>query len=489
MPKFTDENIFKIFGAEAAEDEEPERLKEWFIRNKAYESIKSDLPIRILIGHKGVGKSALLKMAHLEDIDEDVISVMLRPNDLISLVKLDKDANFLEMIEAWKTGLRRLIIASIARSYFSPLEEGDSIFKVALGNFGKALSDIVTRATTDMSNTTDKALLEFVGKKLIRVYVDDIDRGWSASKNDIQKVSALINAIRDLINDMRNEGCKLHFRIGLRTDVYHLVRTSDESTDKSQSYNTWLTWSNHDILILIAKRVERFFGHYFEEESWRKRSQFDISQKLNKVIEMHFEGSGKWEHAPIHRVLLSLTRRRPRDLIKLLTSAAQEAYRNDEEMIKTEHLRRIFEDYSRERLQDVINEFRSELPGIEHLVHGMKPTTKEKREGTMYVYTQDRLIIKIKNLMSQHAFSFTSGKLCSPKSLAEFLYKIDVITARKGGKQPGDKIVRKYYDEHQSLLTEFADYGFDWEIHMAYRWALLPENLDEIYRRFDVPET
>lgn len=245
----------------------------------------------------------------------------------------------------------------------------------------------------------------------------------------------------------------------------------------------------HDILILVVKRVENFFGNEFHEGSWQGKTQIQISQKLDQVIEMRFKGLGKWSDVPIHRVLLSLTRRRPRDLIKLLTSAAQEAFRKDSEIITTEHLRNVFEYYSRERLQDVINEFKSELPGIEHLVHGMKPTTKEKKEGLMYIYTQDRLIKKITNLMSQHKYTFTSGKHCSAKSLAEFLYKIDVITARKGRDEDGGKITRKYFEEHQSLLADFADYGFDWEVHMAYRWAMQPDNLDDIFRKFEVPET
>ena len=143
------------------------------------------------------------------------------------------------------------------------------------------------------------------------------------------------------MNDLRNEGCNVRFRIGLRTDVYHLVRTSDESTDKSEGYITWLSWDNHDILILMAKRVEKFFGSDFHEGNWQNKTQIQISQKLDKIIEMRFNGLGKWSNVPIHRVLLSLTRRRPRDLIKLLTSAAQEAYRKDSEIIKTEHLRSV----------------------------------------------------------------------------------------------------------------------------------------------------
>ncbi len=69
----------------------------------------------------------------------------------------------------------------------------------------------------------------FQKNQVIRVYIDDLDRGWSASKDDINNISALINAARDLTND---DG-RVQIRIGLRSDAYFLYRTSDESTDNA----------------------------------------------------------------------------------------------------------------------------------------------------------------------------------------------------------------------------------------------------------------
>jgi len=67
MPEFDDVNIQKMFGADDAENESGERFKEYFYYNHAYESLTSELSVRVLVGHKGVGKSALLKRAFLTD--------------------------------------------------------------------------------------------------------------------------------------------------------------------------------------------------------------------------------------------------------------------------------------------------------------------------------------------------------------------------------------------------------------------------------------
>ena len=61
--RFDDLTIRDLFGTDTAEDEDPERLKAYFFKNKAYSSTRANLPLRILVGHKGIGKSALLRMA------------------------------------------------------------------------------------------------------------------------------------------------------------------------------------------------------------------------------------------------------------------------------------------------------------------------------------------------------------------------------------------------------------------------------------------
>lgn len=105
MPIFNDEIIQRIFGKEDAENELPARLKEYFFRNKAYQNLTSNLPIRILVGHKGSGKSALLKIAHDEDKDRQLVSLWLRPDDVRAVVPHVGIGDLNARIEAWKKRL------------------------------------------------------------------------------------------------------------------------------------------------------------------------------------------------------------------------------------------------------------------------------------------------------------------------------------------------------------------------------------------------
>ena len=83
----------------------------------------------------------------------------------------------------------------------------------------------------------NKIVETFKKENIIHIYLDDLDRGWEARRQDILKISALLNAIRDICGSEKT----LQFRLGLRSDVYFLVRTSDESTDKIERNIIWMT--------------------------------------------------------------------------------------------------------------------------------------------------------------------------------------------------------------------------------------------------------
>jgi len=284
-----------------------------------------------------------------------------------------------------------------------------------------------------------------------------------------------MNALRDLSNDDPN----LKFRIALRTDVYYLFRTSDESTDKIESSIIRLQWSNQDILVMLAKRVAYYFGEQISEKDLEKLNQREIASRFDPVIESRFQGSGHWSGAPMHRVLLSLTRKRPRDLIKIFHGAARNAYRNDNTKILTADVENTFSSYSGERIQDIILEFRSELPNIRRLVENMRPTKRDLRENEKpFLYTKDRLIVKLKELVKNQSIHLKNQTTTSAQDVAEFLYKIDFIIAR--GLDDNSRPYWVYFDQNQMLQSQFVDFGFRWEVHPAYRWALQPDSVKKV---------
>lgn len=465
---FSEAEIQNLIGHEAAEDETPSRLRQYYFKNDVYDRVTADLPLRILVGHKGVGKSALFKVAISERQEAGGFPILIRPDDIVGLGTDTSD--FLQTIRDWKKGL----LAIMARKVFStlkvPASDAAKMLPADTEQFVDDLKNVVRHWVQGDSGRNSEAVKRLLDTSQIPVYIDDLDRGWEGRRQDVKRISALLNAVRDLANGDHG----VRFKISLRSDVYYLVRTSDESTDKIEGSVIWHFWSNHQILVLLVKRIVTFFGRPVDEASLMKRPQSETALELDKVMEARFMGSGHWENAPMYRVLMSLIRKRPRDLVKLLTLAARHARDDTSSVIRTEHLEASFEEYSQGRIQDTINEFKSELPNVGRLLLNMKPNKKERKAKLGYVYTTDALLNKITNIMQGEEFKFSNAHAATAQELAAFMYKINFLTARKETER--GVIIRKYFEENRYLSGQLADFGFAWEIHPAYRWALQPDD-------------
>jgi hypothetical protein len=475
---FSEPEIQRLFGHEAAEDEDTDRLREYYFKSPVFEKITAPLPLRILVGHKGVGKSALFRIALDDDKHQGRLPILIRPDDVEGIGTEARD--FLQRIRDWKTGLQAIIAAKIVESI--GIDDGGVVSKVRAATtrfvaLARQLLKPLLEKSVDLTPLRKVAIDAFLGGSAINVYLDDLDRGWEGRREDVLRISALLNAVRDLAKE--NDG--IQFRIALRSDVYYLVRTSDESTDKIEGSVIWHTWDNHEILVVLVKRIETFLGHAIDEQHLLSLRQADLAVYLSPVMQERFMGHGHWANVPMYRVLMSLIRKRPRDLVKLLTLAARRAHDDHSGRIGTDHLNSIFEEYSQGRVQDTVNEFRSEVPDLERLLLNMKPNKSERRGRSGYIYTTDSLLEKLRSIAQMGAFRTVAGKVLDPKGLAAFMYKINFITARK--EREDDLIERRYFEENRYLSSTFADFGFDWEVHPAYRWALQPDAGKDVFEQ------
>lgn len=399
---FSEIEIQQIFGHEAAESEDIGRLREYYFKNDTYEQVTSELPFRILVGHKGVGKSALFKVAMAEAEEQGKLTVLIRPDDIVGIGADTGD--FIRAVREWKEGLISIIGEKIVTSFGF---ENAALNKVSLlgGQLLNAVAAFFEEKKPLVGGIKKNVLQHFLDHKQVSIYIDDLDRGWQGRPHDIHRISALLNAVRDLAAD--NNG--LSFKISLRSDVYYLVRTSDESTDKIEGSVIWHAWTNHEIFALLVKRIRTFFGDAGDEKVLVTLKQVQLAETLSRVMEDRFSGEGKWRNAPMYRVLMSLIRKRPRDLVKLLTLAAREARSRGGAKIATSDFKAIFDEYSQGRIQDTVNEFRFELPEIERLLVNMKPNKKEKQARSGYVYQTDRLLEKIRSISQMGRFQFSNG--------------------------------------------------------------------------------
>jgi hypothetical protein len=112
------------------------------------------------------------------------------------------------------------------------------------------------------------------------------------------------------------------------------------------------------------------------------------------------------------------------------------------------------------------------------VLRGKATTKRERTAAESYLFSTDKLRSKLNKAMGHANFQFSNGRPITSGSLIQFLYKIDFITARL--KLVDGSIDRKYFSEGRFLAPEFADFGYDWEIHPAYRWALQPQDIQSV---------
>ncbi|ABZ84572.1 hypothetical protein HM1_2015 [Heliomicrobium modesticaldum Ice1] len=472
---FTPNVVEQLFGHEAAENDK--KLKSYFYKSSLYEQVRSNSPLKILTGFKGTGKSALMTISYLEDLDNGQMALWIKPDDLSELYDQLRDVSFVRAITLWKAELAKVIVDKIIEEYIPDYYEECA----GVGSWAKQIgyknSEFLTHlirkledklketlANSTLKDEKKKVINSFLKNLTINVYIDDLDRGWTCSENDKTRLSSLINALRDMTSAISG----LKARISFRTDVYWAVRSSNESQDKFEASEVWVNWTNHEIGIMIAKRITTFLGTQFNEKDLMNSSFGEIAPLLNPVFEDRFRNTTNWNNKETYRVLMSLIRKRPRDLIKLCTFSANQAYAEGASLILGKHVTAILPDYSRGRLQDLINEFRTEEKSIEDLLYKMAPTTKELADPkieNVYKFTTDRLITKIKNVKQNIDIDL------EPMEIARFLYKIGFLTARKT--LNNNFVERKYWDEKRELLKDrIGDLGYGWEIHPSYRSAL-----------------
>jgi len=473
--KFTDENIRKVFGSYDGEGENIERLKEYYFKTETFNTIISDLPIRILVGHKGIGKSALFRIAIAEQKETGDLPILIKPDDVGEIG--EKHESLILSIRKWKFGLTD-IIAKKVLSEFGLNDEGITARIIKVG--GKIIP-LITESVVQLKDKVDvlpaqKLLIDkFLKNNKIVVYLDDLDRGWQNRKEGLIMISALINSIRD----MSSENPGLIFKLALRSDVFNAVRLEDESSDKYEGTVIWHSYTIHEIFVMLIKRILTFWGESVNEYNLLKTSQRFIAYNLDSIFDPIFYGIGKWDNAPMYKVILSLIRNRPRDLIKLCTMSAKKAFSEKSTTINTSHILSILPEYSKSIINDTIAEYKSELPHIERLIYGMKPNKKERNAEDSFVFTTPELHAKIFSITQRGSFTFASGKIGTVHDLSSFLYKINFITARKTLED--GTIQRKSYEQDSNLSSSYMDFGFDWEIHLAYRWVLQADNLNDIF--------
>jgi hypothetical protein len=423
--------IHELFGSFDAESEELERFKEYFVANDFYETFTADFPLRIVVGNKGAGKSALLRASLIDSQTRpDVVSIPLSASDLIARAdSLPRDG--LKAINHWKAVFATEAAGRLLTSWIPASADGDLARTISnLGDFFTWIARVTSKRTKGASDIAIRSGVDLNHIKKLVFYIDDLDKGWDGRYEGLHFVNSILNACYDISRKERNIG----FKIAIRWDLWDAISRINQDIDKIRQNTTFLRWSNHEIYVVMATRVAKFFGIEFAPALYlsEERKQEEIAPIFDPILERTFHGLGKWDGAPSRRVILSMTRSRPRDLLTLLSLAAAEAHKKRRTHINSADLQTIFPRYSEDRLNDLIVEYGTRLVGMEALLLSFKPSQAAGKLAGKFRFTNDRIAVHLKGVLGHNTgrvhFTYEKG---APdfRRILDFLYRIDFLQA------------------------------------------------------------
>ena len=196
MLVFSDNSIHRLFGNEAAENESIDRLRQYYVKSDVFDMMTGDTPLRILVGHKGIGKSALVKVALAEAPERQEVAILVRPDDIHGVATVEK--GILELIREWKSGLTTIIAEKVMEAI------GGASKKARMVRGAAQVLDVIIDSVSSKNfrvslDPARRAIAErLLETRRVVVYLDDLDRGWEGRSLDIRRISALLNAARDM---------------------------------------------------------------------------------------------------------------------------------------------------------------------------------------------------------------------------------------------------------------------------------------------------
>ena len=158
--KFSKDNIIDLFGLDESSQEEDRRFDQYFIRSSPYEDSVSKQNIVILVGHKGSGKSSILKKSH-NDLSKSQMSISLDPTSILAGSTDLNQENYSAVVAHWQERLQKIIAEEILINKFSLPNQARNIRKIGMAATGLA------KYINDALRTSDRSKLSHFDDTII----------------------------------------------------------------------------------------------------------------------------------------------------------------------------------------------------------------------------------------------------------------------------------------------------------------------------------
>jgi hypothetical protein len=460
------------FGAPAAERDIERGLEDYFVESEIYNRVRVGSK-RIVIGARGIGKSAIFQVLARRERDAGSYVIELSPEDysyeLLSQTMASEDhgswAKLGAYAVAWKYLIYVLIMKEISKKRIH-LKKGiaNEIYKYVRDNhsnqqastlsslvsylkrlegikIGKYEATIKARELEKLYKLEEihhllPALKEIVSHRRVIVLVDELDRGWDSSEDARAFVAGLFQACIS-VNSIHDN---LRVYMSLRQELYDDVPALYDDAQKYRDLIETISWNDSSLLNLMAKRIRHSMPALAaadDETCWNSLFYAIPGSR----------GNGSF------RYMIDRTLYRPREIIQFCTQAI-ECCRESQPGIplRATVIREAERIYSAERTKDIAAEHRFQHPGLISVMEAFRARTRTlDREDLEFMCLE----LITGDIPSTGTGSWLTN--CTPDDLIKILWDVGFLSAEAGRDVSGHQASGiAYLGNHQARHLNMA---------------------------------
>lgn len=454
------------FGALAAEKDFSLGLKDYFVESESFRRLR-DGDRHVVLGNRGSGKSAILKMVGEHQRSHKNLVIELSPEDysyeLLSSSMVKEAAGAWAKqgayAAAWKYLIYVLAMKKLSAAFKNEGKKTEAgrlhaylranhanvdlgaldllisyIMRLQGVKVGSLEAGLKARELQKLYKLEEiELLLDDVNalctRKPVTVIVDELDKGWDGSEDAVGFVAGLFQAATSI--NQRTPA--LRVLLSLRRELYENIPALYDDAQKVRDSIEILEWDEERLLELVAKRIA-----YSSPET----SAWTPIDRWNAV----FADTLEYRRTKSFNYIIDRTLYRPREVIQFCTDAKDKGVElggaaplNYKVIAAAEYA------YSEARFKDISAEYRFLYPGLASVL--------ETFRGLQYTLDRDQLElhclrISTEELRVDPVATWAIGR--EPDEMIEALWQVGFLRALAvGGEKGRRRSGSSYLGSHQ----------------------------------------
>lgn len=446
--------------------------------------------MRLLVGNKGMGKSAIVEWMQKIYSKHKIACVLLRPDDLDTRA-LPNNQDVGSLKRHFYETLLHAVCGQIGKQMKAALVGDSAVLHAEARDQGLADLSFVDKALALLSAVSTPVgridgkglakdlsggrsiheLIKAINTRLLErgsvffLFVDDTDQvAAPGTANHLNRIWSLLLAVRRLVGECPN----VRAIVTLRSEIW--IRLTSESagqrdqTDHLRGSVVSLRVSDEIIANIVRKRVQAAAN----DAGHMRGDPYPLFFAGEVVKLPTSDAERSWD-----LFLVKSSRERPRDAIQLIRNMIDIAKKSGSMKLGSAEAEEGMKIFSRERIDDLSNEFAPDCPQIREVVTSF--INVEFREPF------DELMKHLRAIPSM--FSITiRGHAMKPQNDSDAI-RILSLLHETGFINPAVRDHRQSRDFRHILFHEDPDFvkitnrnnmqGATWEVHPAFRSFLL----------------